>query len=154
VTYFGGNPTVNATTSLLLLALVMPAADPKEDAKKDLEKMQGTWKVQKLVNNGTEAPAEVVAKMSVVIEKNKMTVQSEGRPGEVAEVTLDPSQKPAHYDFTPTNPNDNKPRQGLYKFDGDKLYLCWTRGGGGRPKDLESKPESMIVVFELKKEKK
>ncbi|HLW65596.1 MAG TPA: TIGR03067 domain-containing protein [Gemmataceae bacterium] len=142
---------MNATTCLLL-ALLMPAADPNEDAKKDLQKMQGTWKVEKLTNNGTEAPAEIIAKMSVVIAKNKMTVEAEGRPGEVAEVTLDPSKKPAHYDFTPAN--DSKQRHGLYKFDGEKLYLCWTRGGGERPKAFESKPDSMIVVFELKKEKK
>jgi uncharacterized protein (TIGR03067 family) len=145
---------MSPSSSLLLLAFLLPAADPKEDAKKDLEKMQGTWKVEKLVRDGTEAPAEMRAKMNVVIAKNKMTVQTEGRPGEEAEITLDPSTKPAQFDFTPGNPNDKNLRKGLYKFDGDTLYLCWTRGGGERPKAFESKPQSMVVVFELKKEKK
>ena len=146
---------ISPSSSLLLLAFLLPAADPKDDAKKDLEKMQGTWKVEKLVRDGTDLPAEIRDKMSIVIEKNKMTVKTPDR-AEVAEITLDPSAKPAHLDFTPTadNANGNKPRHGLYKFDGDTLYLCWTREGGDRPKEFESKPQSMIVVFELKKEKK
>jgi len=144
---------MNQSSALLILALWFPGADPKDDAKKDLEKMQGTWTVQKLVRDGMEMPAEATTKMSIEISKNKMTVHAEGRPGEEAEVTLDPSAKPAQFDFTPTNATDKKVRQGLYKFEGETLYLCWTRGGGERPKAFESKPDTMIVVFELKKKK-
>jgi uncharacterized protein (TIGR03067 family) len=93
--------------------------------------------------------------MVVTITNNKLSIKFEGMPPQESEFTLDPSKKPAHFDFKPTNIKDDmKPREGLYKFDGDKLIFCWTRGGGDRPKDFESKPDSMSALFELVKEKK
>jgi uncharacterized protein (TIGR03067 family) len=145
---------MNASICLLALSLWLPAADPKEDAKKDQEKMQGTWKVEKLMRDGMEAPADIREKMTVTITGNKMSIKI-GEGAEESEFTLDPSTKPAHFDFKLISmKEDTKTRYGLYKFDGESLTLCWTRGGGERPKDFESKPGSLSALFALKKEKK
>ena len=150
---------MSPSSSLLLLAFLLPAADPKEDAKKDLEKMQGTWKVEKVVVDGKEKSAEERAKISVSIEKNVYTIQ-DGDHTFVAEFTIDPSTKPAEFNVLPKiqattkDPNAGKTRRGIYELSGDTLTICWAREGGERPKTFESKSETKTVLFELKKQKK
>src|SRR5437660_1153913 len=56
-------------TALFALALSAHAADPKE-----LEKFQGTWKAQKAVRDGKEAPAPVRDDLRVVIAGYKLSV--------------------------------------------------------------------------------
>src|SRR5579883_1836615 len=61
--------------ALMTVALVlMAAADPKpDDAKKEMEKMQGTWTMASLRINGEEVSKELVETGKLVIEGDKYT---------------------------------------------------------------------------------
>ena len=48
--------------SLLAAALALVAADaPKDDSKKDLEKLQGAWTISTITFDGGEVPADIVS---------------------------------------------------------------------------------------------
>jgi uncharacterized protein (TIGR03067 family) len=110
---------------VLAVAVVAMAADAKDDAnKKDLQALQGTWKVQKMVREGQEAPAEAIAKVRFVFEGNKARIETAGPGGDAATFTLDATQSPKVITLTPAKMK--VVALGIYELDGDTLRLCLT----------------------------
>jgi uncharacterized protein (TIGR03067 family) len=138
--------------AVLVLAVSALAADkPADDAKKALKELQGTWKVEQAKLGGIAGDKEVIEKMTVEIRDNKITIK-DGIRDEVAEMKLDPGQKPAWLDFTPVK--EKSTFKGIYELDGDTLKLCWTKEGKDRPTAFESKEGTDSVLFVLKRQKK
>jgi uncharacterized protein (TIGR03067 family) len=137
------------TVSLLL------GADAKDEATKKVSKdLLGVWKVEKAERNGSAAPADVVAKLSLVFAEDKVTIK-EGDGGEEATYKIDASQKPMTLDITPLQgPNANKTAKGIIQLEGDSLKMCWSRPGGERPKEFVTKTGTNTLLFVLKREKK
>lgn len=138
--------------ALVVVGLLMGADKPEDAAKKDLEALQGDWKVEKAVRGGKDAPAEVAAKLKLTFAGNKLSVDEGSARDEQATLTLDPSKTPAAVDFQPTRPGKDVIK-GIYKLDGDSLTLCWAKEGD-RPTEFASKEGSETVLFELKRVKK
>jgi uncharacterized protein (TIGR03067 family) len=138
---------------VLAAAVVAVAADAKDDAnKKDLDALQGSWKVQKLIRGGEEAPAKDVEKVVFTFEGNKATID-EGRPKkETATFKLDATKKPKAIDFVPETKKESA--EGVYELEGDKLKLCFTRPGAARPKEVASEKGSETILVFLKRDKK
>jgi uncharacterized protein (TIGR03067 family) len=104
-----------------------------QDEAKDLDKMQGEWKLDLAYDQGEEAPAEVLGKI-FKIKGDQLFPASD--PKDSLTVKLDASKKPGHInmmDKTLTN-------LGIYEISKDKLTLYFTEGGE-RPKIFPASKE-------------
>jgi uncharacterized protein (TIGR03067 family) len=145
---------------MALAAGLLPTADAtKEDAKKDQELLQGTWRCVSLVSDGKTSDAEDAALFSMIFEKNGFTIKE--REGTLAKGTfaLDPSQKPKAIDVTATEAANErakgKTQYGIYEVDKDTFKWCsTTKGKEARPKGFSSKGGTGAELWTFKREKK
>jgi uncharacterized protein (TIGR03067 family) len=138
-----------------LAVLLLLAADDKKDAKKDQEKLQGTWDVVSLEVAGNTVPKDKLENFRSTIKDDVMSHKGaeEGKTEEVTFV-LDPSQKPKAIDMTLKKGGQaGQVILGIYSLDGDNLKLCMNQPGLERPKEFVSKAESRVVLIMLKRAK-
>ena len=134
---------------LLVVSLLIAADKPTDAAKKDLDRFQGEWKVEKAQRGGEAAPPE---KMRVTVSGDSLSIDAGGARDEKATITLDPAKTPATIDMKLLRGNkDVVP--GIYKLDGDTLTVCWAKEGG-RPAEFASKEGTEQVLLVLKRVKK
>ena len=141
---------------LLLTALLLLAADaPKEDAKKEQDKFQGTWKPVTAERNGENAAPEAMEKLRVLFAGDKLSMRdSDQGPREVATFKLDPAAKVKAIDLMLTSgPEKGKTSLGIYAWDGDNMKLCIAKPGSDRPTEFATKTGSEQLLLVLKKEK-
>src|SRR5262249_19008942 len=138
------------TTILLFSALVAQAGD----AKKELEKFEGTWKVTKLEAEGEQLPPAAREKLEFVFKGDKVVIKG-GKKDEEGEVKLNPSKKPAEITFVPkTGADAGKNQVGIYKFEGKSLVFCIAvKLDGERPSDFKSGKGSGAMTIVLEKAK-
>src|SRR5262245_48841780 len=101
------------------------AQDKKPKETTDQEKLQGAWRVVSSESAGTKFGGG--AKLTF---KDKL-VRWEQEGGAVESIVqLAPAKTPKHIDLWAKPPAGKKAGElravGIYKFDGDKLYLCIT----------------------------
>ncbi len=133
----------------ITLALFAFAGFVRADDKKELEKLQGTWKVIKAEKEGEPAPEDKIKDMKVVISDGKISIGDDKRKEE-ATFTIDSSKKPTEIDIAVSK---DKKVQGIYKFEVDTLTIIYTLDGKNeRPKDFKSGKTNGILV--MMKEKK
>src|SRR5437016_7033833 len=116
-----------AVKHLLLLALpvaLLTAAGPADEAKKDLDKLQGEWVMAALEVDGKPVPEEKLRGTTLTIKGDKYITSVKDTKHEVT-IKLDPSQKPKAIDMSfPDGTNAPKVGKGIYKVDGDTFVLC------------------------------
>jgi len=112
----------------ILMAIGLIAAEPsKQDLiKKDVDGIQGTWKLVALEYNGKQAPAEIVATLKLVFRDDTLTFT----PGEPSftnyKYKLDPTTKPASFAMTHADgTNKGETEKGIYLLEGDHLKICF-----------------------------
>jgi uncharacterized protein (TIGR03067 family) len=136
----------------LLAALLLAASvrgDGDDETKKDLEKVQGSWKavawtIDKDVRNldaGT---------LWMEIEKEGVILYAglEDLKREEATFKIDPSKTPRTFDLTWA---DKQERFGIYKIDENELTICYTSLRDSRPKDFDTKPRDGLVSVTFKR---
>jgi uncharacterized protein (TIGR03067 family) len=119
-----------------------------DDAKKEQEKLQGTWSIVAGEKDGT--PDEEIKKDKLVVAAEKMTIKKgAGGDEEAVTFTLDPTQKPKQLDI------DSKGGKilAIYELEGDNLKLCFSRPGSERPTDFSTKAGSNRMLVTLKRDK-
>jgi uncharacterized protein (TIGR03067 family) len=118
----------------------------------DLERMQGTWTIVSLTEQGKAIPAAETGILEFVIDKDVITVYEKGKIEVQYQVKLDPEKTPKAIDFThQIGDNKGKTELGIYAFDGDKLKLCLDEKRKGRPTVFEGKESETYSVIVLKK---
>jgi uncharacterized protein (TIGR03067 family) len=135
--------------SLLALAVLAagaaPAAAQPEAAKKDLDRMQGTWVlIGGRINGRDVTPNEAqIADIVVVIKGDEMRAIFKGKPSDsVSRMKLDPSKSPAQVDTEDIEgPGKGTKNYGIYAVDGEILKLCIRDKANGRPPAFDSKEE-------------
>jgi len=136
-------------TFAVVFALALVASAAAETPKEALEKIQGTWKPEKLEFGGEPAPKEVMDKLVLTIKGNQIVGSDDAN--DPATLELDPSKTPGHVTLTEKN---GKKQLGIYKLDGDVLTLCFAEGGVERPAEFKSPKETKIALIVLKRMKK
>jgi uncharacterized protein (TIGR03067 family) len=97
-----------------------------EDAKKELQKFQGTWVMVSGEMDGKKPADEHVKQGKIVFEGNKMHIVVPNQTAEtiVADIVkIDPTKDPKEMHFIrKTGPNAGKTLIGIYEFEGDGQY--------------------------------
>jgi uncharacterized protein (TIGR03067 family) len=111
------------TILLILVATCLVAADAKEDAKKEMDKLQGTWICTSMEVDGQKKSGEEVQKTRLVFKGNK--ARHKVGPKEIEMTyTLDPGAKPKRI----TVQDETQTMKGIYSLEGDSLKICFARG--------------------------
>jgi uncharacterized protein (TIGR03067 family) len=138
---------------LFLAAGLLPASDTtKEDAaKKELEKLQGTWKITSLEVGGKPLPEDAVSG-TFTLKGDKYTFKTDDQEEE-GTFKIDPSKKPPAIDLLIGSGMDKgKTQLGVYKLEGDRLTLCFAVAGDKeRPGKFATAEDSNQLLFGLKK---
>jgi uncharacterized protein (TIGR03067 family) len=118
------------TMKRLLLALSvmgLVAADElggDDAAKKELEKLQGTWTMAALEVDGKPVPEEKLKSSTLTIKGDKYIIKVKDDTHETI-INLDPTKKPKEMDMTFTEgANKDKVLKGIYELDGDTFKIC------------------------------
>src|SRR5262245_40322544 len=107
-----------------LLVGFAAAPAPKDAAKSDLNKLQGTWKVVR-VQRGERVHA---SGLRAVVEKGQWTYYRGGVSQGPMTLVLDPKAKPPRFEFRRSNGPRAYLLQGIYDLDGDTLRLSYQLG--------------------------
>lgn len=157
-----------ATTSkwfLLVLAFATAAGadDKAKDTSKDLDKLKGTWDIKSMEARGREITPPGDSKLSMVFEKDTMTMKgpqaANGAGGQPEfpsfRIKLDESKSPRTIVMEMlTGPHTGEKGTGIYKFEGDELWLCLPNGADEEtPKEFKTTPETKHALMKLARAK-
>lgn len=145
--------------TLLGLAVgLLIAADAKDDAaKKDLDKLQGTWILVSAERDGKKLPQEEVKKTKITFKDDTFVFPDASGIGTSQRgiIKVDPSKTPKWMDSKATNDAaKGELSLGIYEIEGDDYKVCFAPPGKERPKEFSSKPGSGHIFQVWKREKK
>jgi uncharacterized protein (TIGR03067 family) len=149
--------SIMATLSIALVTLTVGtliAADA-EDAKKDLDKLQGTWALVSGERDGKKFTEEEVKKTKLFIKGDTFRIpESSVATSDDGTIKIDPSKKPKEMNATTgSGPDKGKIWQGIYKLRGDRYKVCFAPPGKDRPTEFSSKAGSGHLLQLWKREK-
>jgi uncharacterized protein (TIGR03067 family) len=143
-------------TAILCVLLALPGAEPNKDelAKKELEKLQGTWEWVEAERRGKRVKFDNTTKPAgygdMVVKGDTATV------GKVAaKIKLDPSFAPKLIDLDYTE--QKFVLETIYKLEGDTLTICYALGTDrvkNRPSEFKTDENSVFEVRVYKRAKK
>ncbi len=144
---------------LITAATLLVAADSRDDAaKKDLQKLQGSWRLTSGEKDGKKLADEDVKKSHITWKGQSATLETPHQSSKkiTATVTLDPTKSPRHMDWTrKAGPNAGKPMHAIYEFTGpDEYRVCFDPSGKERPKEFRTKSGSGHIMHVWKRVKK
>jgi uncharacterized protein (TIGR03067 family) len=135
--------------SAILVVAVAVAAVQEDVPKKDVAKLQGTWKVVALEAGGKKAPEESFKEKRFLIKGDKISLS--GNSENLRPYRLDAAAKPRAIDI----PGDVEKEfsKAIYEVNGDKLKLCFSQSTKlDRPKDFNTEG-TRYLCFTLKRVK-
>jgi uncharacterized protein (TIGR03067 family) len=143
---------VLTTASLALLGLGSGRAEDARDSK-DREKLDGTWKLTRVEQDGKENPRAVGSRVEIR-DGRIMAFDSENKQNFAISFKTDPGRKPHEIDMKIVEGKDKgKTAEGIYALEGDTLKICYSHDKGKRPREFKTSGEQQISL-ELKREKK
>jgi uncharacterized protein (TIGR03067 family) len=97
---------------VMSLMLVFPSQNVQDDARKELDKLQGKWAIETF--NGQELPAEAL--VFLVFNGDKYEQWNNGSVDERGTIKIDPKTKPMSIDLMITEGTDaGKTQPGVYE---------------------------------------
>lgn len=133
---------------LVTVSSALEAGGDKEKAKKDEERILGTWSMVSGEKDGEKAPEDIVREFRLTFQKEgKIQVKVEGRDLEGA-YSINSAKKPKEINFSV----DGKDLEGIYVFEKENLKFCIGQTGA-RPQEYATEAGSMKMLFVLKREK-
>lgn len=146
--------------SLAALAVALVAADaPKDDAKKDLDKLQGTWTIASATYDGADLPNDLASKLSFHIKGDQFTVKGdEETVKEYKTITLklEPATTPRSVDFVVGQGSEKgNTIEGIYEITGpDEFKVAAKLDAKERPTEFKSPENSHIALITFKRQSK
>ena len=159
---------------LSLIVLLIPALassapditrDLKDDHKREIERLVGTWKVVSMVLSGMDRDIVQGEEMELTITEDKMTPKRNGNVEEnhAMKYTIDIAKNPKHIDLKPVEAMNGQPElfKAVYQLKEDELVIVMgmeisNPGESKRPAGLDAKGEgnAMVIRMTLKRVKK
>jgi uncharacterized protein (TIGR03067 family) len=141
----------------VVCVVLLLGADTKDDARKDVEKLQGKWVVKSIERGGkaVDVDKDEHVPRSITFKGDKVTLaEKNGEHGGTAKVGRE--GKLGTLDLSPEDPGkqDHTVRT-LYRLEGDTLTVCVNEGKlSERPKEIGAKEGSHCTVIVFTREKK
>jgi len=111
----------------------------------DLEKLQGTWHVTSLENDGQKLPEITYASSAIVVNGNSFVSTGMGAPYEGI-IELDSLKKLKTFDVVFTEGHAKGTRHlGIYELNDEVWTLCFATQGTERPKTFSSLGSGVVV---------
>lgn len=138
---------------ILCSGMLLLASNQEDDAKKELAKMQGTWRVVSVVINGEKLKDEDIKDDRLIIKGTKFTLQGKKQLLDGA-LTLDPSKSPKHLNALAAGADLKVIESvGIYELTGDTLKVCYSVAPNPRPTDFKAEEKSgrALVIYQRTK---
>ena len=121
-------------------------------SKKDLDGLQGTWKLVSAMRDGEALPKDKVKQTTIVIKDDTFLFPdlAEYATSKEGTIKLDARKKPKQMDATST---EKQVMLGIYELDGDRYKVSFAPTGKPRPSELASKPGTgnLLQIWRRKK---
>lgn len=136
-------------TRLLMIpavALLIAADQPPDPlSKKDLHRLQGTWKLVSAMQDGKALPEEKVKKTTIVFKDDtfRFPGSAEYATSRQGTIKIDATKTPRQMDAIST---EKEVMAGIYELNGDNYKVCFAPVGKPRPDELTSKPGSGYIL--------
>jgi uncharacterized protein (TIGR03067 family) len=133
---------------LCALLALSPALAIDDSDLEDKARLQGTWKVVRVEEDGEAIPADALADQVLVFEGDKYFVKVEDEVVEEGTFVLRSDTSPRQIDLKIVKGDDAGSTQlGLYKFDGEKLVAAFARAGAKeRPGQFKTAGEGAAAL--------
>jgi uncharacterized protein (TIGR03067 family) len=127
-----------------------------EDAKDDLDNLQGTWVLVAGERDGKKFTEEEVKKTKLFIKGDTFRIpESSVATSEDGTIKIDPSEKSKEMNATTgSGPDMGKTWQGIYELAADTYKVCFAPPGKDRPTEFSSKAGSghLLQVWRRERE--
>lgn len=119
---------------------------------KDIDRLQGNWRLKSLVVDGAALSAGMIGQARVSIDGQRFRSLGMGSTFEGL-MHVDHGRKPKSFSIKFTRgPEKGNVNHGIYELKGDKWRLCIATRGGPPPSDFESKPGSGFAIEVLERD--
>ena len=113
--------------------------------KKDLEWLQGTWRLISATEDGKSLAEDKVNQTTIVIKDDtfRFPQLAEDATSKVGTIKLDATKKPKQMDTVST---EKEVMLGIYDLEGDDYKVCFAPVGKPRPSEFASKSGSGNIL--------
>jgi uncharacterized protein (TIGR03067 family) len=115
-------------------------------AMKDIDRIQGTWKLVSGERNGEALPAEITTNVSLIFSGNKLTTKNKNTVTE-ALFTLHPETNPRGIDLD----MEGNVGLGIYELGGEKLTILHGEVEEARPANFDALKNRNLTLLILNK---
>ena len=149
--------TLSVLATLLLLAATVPAdedrPDPREEeARKDLQEMQGTWKLESL-EDGKKSKVDV-KKRTLFFGGELCLVRDGDKVVQIGVARLVTTKSPRRIDVVVRKgQHQDNTMLGIYEVKDDTLKVCFDPEGEGRPSTFATKADTSQFIAVYKRTK-
>lgn len=127
------------------------SAASRHSTKQDLEKLQGTWRIESSFWNGVPDP-EIAKSVKIFFQDDKFIVEDRDGIRQEETIRLIPDQNPKAIDCSSKGAAQANP--GIYLLEGDTFQWCSAGGGNKvRPTSFASNPGSKQSLMILRRTK-
>lgn len=150
---------MDRTIALSVFLVLVPVVSA-QDAKDELKKLEGAWKVSSAEIDGKAFDAKQFGMDSLRISDGKLAFFEGAKEIRSFTSTVDPSKKPKAMDLV--KDKESMPLPCIYALNGDELKICMPllpKKGSGAPVEIK-RPASFdtkgipVLTMVLKREKK
>lgn len=140
---------------VMLTGACLAADSAKDEAQRDLGRLQGNWRVVSSQVGDEKASDDEVGRRKVTVKGNVLTYDYGNERKEKQEGTLELDPKTKALDWRITAPEAGPSMLGIYELKGDQLKIGFGNDGLVRPKrfDVGKKKEDTAWLLVLRREK-